>query len=104
MTRALRILAVCMLFFMAISGCTALTGETLGQNIDDTNITATVKAKLVADKVSNLTRVEVNTTRGVVYLTGIVDTDAQRRRAEQIASQVGGVKSLVNNLQVGTSR
>jgi len=85
---------------MFVTGCKALTGETLGQNIDDTNITATVKAKLTADKASNLTRVEVNTTNSVVYLTGIVDSAAQRERAEQIASQVGGVKSVVNNLQV----
>ncbi|OGQ80036.1 MAG: hypothetical protein A3F90_05940 [Deltaproteobacteria bacterium RIFCSPLOWO2_12_FULL_60_19] len=99
MTRLFGILSVLALFVMLGSGCTALTGETLGQNIDDTNLTATVKAKLVADKASNLTRVEVNTTRGVVHLTGVVDNAAQRARAEQIASQVGGVKSVVNNLQ-----
>ncbi len=100
MNRLFRTLAVCTLFLMFVTGCKALTGETLGQNIDDTNITATVKAKLTADKASNLTRVEVNTTNSVVYLTGIVDSAAQRERAEQIASQVGGVKSVVNNLQV----
>jgi hyperosmotically inducible protein len=100
MTRTFAALGVCLLFFMLVSGCTALTGETLGQNVDDTNITTTVKAKLTADKASNLTRVEVTTTRGVVHLAGIVETEAQRERAEQIASQVGGVKSVVNNLQI----
>ena len=99
MTRLFGILSVLALFVTLGSGCVALTGETMGQNIDDTNLTATVKAKLVADKASNLTRVEVNTTRGVVHLTGVVENAAQRARAEQIASQVGGVKSVVNNLQ-----
>jgi osmotically-inducible protein OsmY len=99
MTRLFGILSVLALFVALGSGCVALTGETVGQNIDDTNLTATVKAKLVADKASNLTRVEVNTTRGVVHLTGVVENAAQRARAEQIASQVGGVKSVVNNLQ-----
>ena len=100
MTKTLGILAVCMLLLTAVSGCTALTGETLGQNIDDTNITATVKAKLAAEKASTLTRIDVDTVRGVVSLGGVVASDAERSRAEQIASQVGGVKRVVNNLQV----
>src|SRR5713226_8815528 len=100
MTRLSRAVAVCALFLMFVSGCTAMTGESLGQNIDDTNITATVKAKLAAEKASSLTRVDVTTTRGVVQLTGVVETDAQRAQAEQIAGQVGGVRGVVNNLQV----
>jgi len=72
----------------------------MGQNIDDTTITTTVKAKLAADKASSLTRVEVKTTNAVVYLTGIVDTAAQRDRAQEIASKVDGVKKVVNNLEV----
>ena len=99
MTKAFGTLSLCALLLLAVSGCTTLTGETMGQNIDDTNLTATVKAKLVADKASNLTRVEVTTIRGVVHLTGVVDNAAQRARAEQIAAQVSGVKSVVNNLQ-----
>lgn len=100
MTKTLRMLAVCILFLMAISGCTALTGETLGQNIDDTNITAAVKTKLAAEKASTLTRIDVDTVRGVVTLGGVVANDADRARAEQIAVQVGGVKKVVNNLQL----
>lgn len=44
-----------------LSGCQAITGETLGQNIDDTTITTTVKSKLAVDKASSLTRVGVDT-------------------------------------------
>ena len=99
--RGLRMFAAGMLVFMAISGCTSLTGETLGQNIDDTNITAAVKTKLATgDKASTLTRVDVDTVRGVVSLNGVVATDQERVRAEQLASQVGGVKRVINNLQV----
>jgi hyperosmotically inducible protein len=47
-----------------------------------------------------LTRVQVDTNRGVVQLTGVVDSAADRSKAEQIARGVGGVKSVVNNLQV----
>jgi hyperosmotically inducible protein len=83
-----------------LSGCQALTGETMGQNIDDTTITTSVKTKLAAEKGITLTRVQVDTNRGVVQLTGVVDSAGDRSKAEQIARGVGGVKSVVNNLQV----
>lgn len=81
-----------------LTGCQALTGETLGQNIDDTNITAYVKAKLAGDKAVNLTRIGVETNRGVVHLTGVVESDSERARAGQLAREVGGVKGVVNNI------
>lgn len=83
-----------------LSGCQALTGETLGEHIDDTTITTTVKAKLAAEKAATLTRVQVDTDRGVVQLTGVVETAADRTKAEQIARSVSGVKSVRNNLQI----
>jgi hyperosmotically inducible periplasmic protein len=85
---------------LMLAGCQAVTGETLGQNIDDTTITTTVKAKLAAEKGSTLTRVQVDTNRGVVQLTGVVDSSADRSLAERVARGVGGVKNVVNNLQV----
>ena len=83
-----------------LSGCQAITGETMGENIDDTTITTSVKTKLAAEKGITLTRVQVDTNRGVVQLTGVVDSASDRSKAEQIARGVGGVKSVVNNLQV----
>lgn len=99
--RGLRMLAAGMLILMALSGCTSMTGETLGQNIDDTNITAAVKTKLATgDKASTLTRINVDTVRGVVSLNGVVATEQDRSRAEQLAGQVGGVRRVINNLQI----
>ena len=57
---------------LSAAGCTAMTGETAGQNVDDSTITASVKTKLAADKIGSLTRVDVDTTRQVVSLNGIV--------------------------------
>jgi len=57
-----------LLFFM--TGCQALTGQTMGENIDDSYVTSAVKSKLASDKLVSLTRVEVETNNGVVYLTG----------------------------------
>lgn len=83
-----------------LSGCQAITGRTLGRNIDDANLTAAVKTQLARDKVSSLTRIDVDTTSGVVALNGTVESPQQRERAEQIARKVGGVKDVINNLQV----
>jgi hyperosmotically inducible periplasmic protein len=86
------------LFFM--TGCQALTGETLGQNIDDGTLTSYVKTKLASDKLVSLSRVGVETNNGIVYLTGEVETAEQRSRIGSLASEVKGVKKVVNNLQV----
>lgn len=83
-----------------LSGGQALTGETLGQNIDDTTITTQVKAKLAAEKGSTLTRVQVDTNRGIVQLSGTVQTAADRARVEQVTRGVNGVRGVVNNLQI----
>ena len=65
--RGLRMWAAGMLILMALSACQSMTGETVGQNIDDTNITAAVKTKLATgDKASTLTRINVDTVRGAV--------------------------------------
>jgi osmotically-inducible protein OsmY len=48
-------------------------------------------------------RIEVETTNQVVTLTGIVSSADQKAKAEQLARQVSGVKSVQNNLQVQKS-
>jgi len=100
MTRALHSVVGILVVLALVSGCQSMTGKTAGQNIDDGGITAAVKAKLVADKVSNLTRVNVDTTNGTVYLNGAVEDATTKTRVEQLAWQAKGVKAVVNNLQV----
>jgi osmotically-inducible protein OsmY len=100
MVESFKAWAVFLAFTWVLGGCQALTGETLGQNIDDTNVTAAVKTQLARDKVSSLTRIDVDTNRGVVSLNGVVESSEQRARAEEITRGVSGVRSVVNNLQV----
>jgi hyperosmotically inducible protein len=88
------------LVLSALLGCQAMTGKTAGQNVDDATITASVKSTLVADKASNLTRVDVDTNRGIVALNGVVESPEHKARAEQLARRVDGVKNVINNLQV----
>ena len=100
MTLALRRLAAALVAVAVLAGCGTLTGKSGGTNVDDATITASVKSKLVADKAGNLTRVDVDTNNRTVYLNGTVDSAEQKVRAEQLAWQAQGVKSVVNNLQV----
>ncbi len=92
----LTVLAVMML----LAACQSTTGKTLGENIDDAGITTAVKAKLAAEKVSTLTRIDVDTNQGVVALSGTVKTVEDKVRAERIARQVKGVRDVVNNLRI----
>jgi osmotically-inducible protein OsmY len=82
------------------AGCQSMTGRSAGRVLDDTSITAAVKAKLVGEKAANLTRVGVNTVNGEVHLDGVVDSAAQKIRAEEIARGVNGVTRVVNGLQI----
>jgi hyperosmotically inducible periplasmic protein len=100
MRAVLRSLAMMLALTLALGACQSMTGKSTGTNIDDATITASVKSKLVADKPANLTRVDVDTNNGTVYLNGTVETPDQKTRAEQLAWQAKGVKSVVNNLQV----
>jgi len=93
-------IAAVLLLSGLLGGCQAVTGRTAGQNIDDSNTTAAVKTQLARDKVASLTRIDVDTNAGVVSLNGTVESPEQRAQAEQIAKGVGGVKRVINNLQV----
>jgi len=100
MIRALKRAAVTLVVLFFMTGCQAMTGQTAGEIVDDSVITSSVKTQLASDKVATLTRVEVETNNGVVYLTGQVQTAEQRSHIGSVASQVKGVKRVVNNLQV----
>ena len=65
----------------------------------DTAITSEVKAKLLADDIVPSRKVKVETTDGVVQLSGSVDSQAQSDRAEGIAKAIDGVKSVKNDLK-----
>ena len=100
MVRAFKRLTVTVTFLLLMAGCQAMTGETAGQNIDDGTLTTYVKTALAGERINTLSRVGVETNNGIVVLTGEVETAAEKSRAGTVASQVKGVKQVVNNLQV----
>ncbi len=85
---------------MILTACESMTGKTTGQTIDDATVTASVQAKLTGDKLSNFSRINVDTDRSVVSLNGVVRTVEEKSRAEELARQVAGVTNVNNNLQI----
>ena len=89
---------VLLMLLGGLTGCTIGKGPT--RPISDASISIAVQAKLVRDHASHFPRINVETERGVVNLSGVVKTDSQRTQAEYLASQVDGVVKVNNNLQV----
>ena len=85
---------------LILTACQAMTGKTTGQTIDDVRLTSSVQGKLTADKLSNFSRINVDTDRSVVTLNGVVRTVEEKSRAEELARQVAGVTNVNNNLQI----
>ncbi len=100
MRHLFRSMLVLVMLMAVTAGCTSMTGKSAGENVDDASITASVKTKLAAEKPATLTKVDVDTNKGTVYLTGNVGNATIKERATEIARQVAGVREVVNNLKV----
>jgi BON domain len=66
----------------------------------DARIESEIKARLVEEKSANLTRLGVVSRQAVVHLTGTVSSEEQKALAERVAKSVGGVRRIVNALEV----
>jgi len=84
---------------LSLGGCTYLTGKSAGRNVDDATITSEVKAKLTKAHPTYMTRINVDTNEGTVYLNGTVPDKSAKDEAADIARDTDGVRKVVNNLQ-----
>jgi hyperosmotically inducible protein len=66
----------------------------------DTTINTAVKNKLAADPTTSAAKIDVDTSNGVVTLSGKVPTAAEKSEAERIARNTQGVRQVVNNISV----
>ena len=72
--------------------------ESTGQYIDSSVITTKVKALLAKDDFLKSFQISVETYKGIVQLSGFVDSQTAADKAGQIAAGVEGVTSVKNNL------
>ena len=73
---------------------------TAGQVIDDATVTASVKAMLAEESATKAHQINVETQKGVVQLTGFVDSTAARTRAGELARSVDGVAVVRNDIEI----
>lgn len=74
--------------------------QTVGNEIDDSVITAKVKSALLADSMMKSLDVSVITRKGQVQLSGFVDNTAQLTRAVDVVKSVENVKSVTNHMTI----
>lgn len=98
--RPATLVAWALVLAVAGAGCGTLTGRSAERWIDDRALTAKVKTRLASASLNTLTRVNVDTYEGVVYLFGVVDSEPTKRRLEEIARTVPEVEQVVTNLTV----
>jgi osmotically-inducible protein OsmY len=84
-----------------IAGCAATrTNESTGEYVDDSTITAKVKAEIFDDPMLKVFQINVETFKGEVQLSGFVNSADVSARAVEIARKVKGVTSVRNSMIV----
>jgi osmotically-inducible protein OsmY len=87
---------------LGVTGCT--TGsryeQSTGERIDDHGTSSRVRAALADDSQYKYDEVNVVTFKGVVQLSGFVNTRDQKNRAGDLARKVKGVTDVENNITV----
>ena len=83
-----------------LTGCTATPRQQpTAEAIDDGVVTAKIRAKLTEDPVTKTHGITVQTFKGVVQLSGFVETEQVRARAVQLAKETDGVKRVKDDLE-----
>ncbi|MFO7749293.1 MAG: BON domain-containing protein [Desulfobacteraceae bacterium] len=85
----------------AFLGCSSTSKQSsTGEYVDDSVITTKVKTLLAKDDFLKSFQISIETFKGVVQLSGFVDAQDTKDKAEQIARSVEGVQSVNNDLIV----
>ena len=96
---------LCLLYAAMLAAC---PGDRMSQStteaVDDSLIANKVTLALYSDQQVNGRGIKVESAQGVVELTGVVASPAEAQRAEQIAQQVKGVKTVHNRLRIQERR
>ena len=93
-------------FFLALSlltsvGCASThKQEGTGEYVDDSVITTKVKAAILNEPTLSSAEINVETFKGVVQLSGFVNSSADINKAVAVARGVGGVKSVKNDMRL----
>jgi hyperosmotically inducible protein len=90
------LLSIILIAPLFLSAC----GKTVGETIDDATITTRVKTAFINDPVVGGLRIDVDTFKGVVTLSGRVKSKEEEAKAIQIAKGIQGVSDVKSTLQI----
>jgi osmotically-inducible protein OsmY len=91
----------CLVLVISFMGCASTrTHESTGGYVDDTAITTKVKTAIFTDSELKVMQINVETFKGVVQLSGFVNSSASATKAAEVARGVNGVVSVKNDLIV----
>ncbi|MEI6653722.1 MAG: BON domain-containing protein [Verrucomicrobiota bacterium] len=74
--------------------------RTLGEKIDDASVTALVKAVLLVHLSTSAIDTKVQTREGVVTVSGVAGSAAERKQVTNLASDIHGVNKVVNEMSI----
>ena len=90
------LLATALIMPLLLAAC----GKTVGETIDDATITTRVKTALLNDPVVGGLRIDVDTFKGIVTLSGRVKSQNEQNTAIALARRIDGVKDVKSTLQI----
>jgi hyperosmotically inducible protein len=94
-------LLISLVLVVSVAGCAGgKKYESTGEYVDDSAITTKVKASILGDSKLKTLQIDVETFKGVVQLSGFVDSSEMATRAAELARTVKGVKMVNNSLIV----
>ena len=96
----IRFLVVLMMIAAFVACASTPQQSSTGEVVDDSVITTKVKTELAGDEFLKSFQISVETRKGIVELSGFVDSQRAVDKAGQIARGVEGVKSVNNSLIV----
>ena len=87
--------------FVTMLGCASTPGKSgTGEYIDDTVITTKVKAAILNEETLKSAEINVETFKGVVQLSGFVNSEADIAKAASVARGVKGVTTVKNDMRL----
>lgn len=100
-TNFIRNLFVGLVLVAFLGGCAGtMKRESTGEYFDDSVLTTKVKAGILNEPMLKVFQINVESFKGVVQLSGFVDSSRASKRAEQIAYSVEGVREVKNNIDI----
>ncbi len=100
-SRRIRTAVIVAVALFATAACTSTRTQTsMGEQIDDTVITAKIKGELIADPLTKAHEIDVEVFKGRVQLNGFVRSNEMRTQAIALARRVDGVVAVDNNLKL----